>query len=328
MEGIMTKRCTHCQRDLPLSVFPKHAGHRDGLGSHCKACKSQEDQVYRAHHRAALIAKEKAYYQANRARILALKSVEHLDPLTTYKTCPRCEAAKPLDAFSLQRASSDGRRSHCRDCIKAERAGWSADKKRQERERQRQWTKAHVEDERRRLRDYKRANKEKMRLAKQIYVAANHEKILAQQRQHRREKLEDIRVYQAAWARAHPEIGRAAVQRRRARQRGLPDTLTLDDIAALYQYWGFACAICGQQEGLFGIQLVLDHWIPIVAPACPGTVRTNIVLLCHGRGGCNNSKLSRDPILWLTRRYGERKAKAILKKIPAYFALVGGEERR
>src|SRR5262245_38704405 len=109
MEGIMdttsTKICSRCQQELPSGAFPKHAGHKDGLASQCRDCKSHADRLYRAQHRDELIAKDKVYYQEHREQILAPKSVEHLDPTTTYKICPGCEQSKLLTAFSLQRAN-------------------------------------------------------------------------------------------------------------------------------------------------------------------------------------------------------------------------------
>ncbi len=55
----------------------------------------------------------------------------------------------------------------------------------------------------------------------------------------------------------------------------------------------------------------------------------NVVPLCHARPGvpcgnpaCNQSKNDKDPEAWLLERFGARKAKAILKRINAYFAWV------
>ena len=39
--------------------------------------------------------------------------------MTISKTCTKCGVDKPLDAFSLDKSRKDGRRSHCRECMKA-----------------------------------------------------------------------------------------------------------------------------------------------------------------------------------------------------------------
>ena len=64
--------------------------------------------------------------------------------------------------------------------------------------------------------------------------------------------------------------------------------------------------------------MAMDHWIPIVSPDCPGTVPWNIVPLCGGAGGCNNSKSDRNAAEWLIGKFGKRKGRAILRKIEAF----------
>jgi hypothetical protein len=108
---------------------------------------------------------------------------------------------------------------------------------------------------------------------------------------------------------------------RRTRVQELPATFTPEDEAFMLQYWSYACAACGNQNG-FEWFLALDHWIPVKSPECPGTIATNMIPLCHGTGGCNNSKHNLPPEEWLVRRFGARKAKAIAKKVQEYFAIV------
>ncbi len=44
---VQVKTCTKCGETKPVGEFPKHAGHRDGFGSHCKICKRAADAEYR-----------------------------------------------------------------------------------------------------------------------------------------------------------------------------------------------------------------------------------------------------------------------------------------
>jgi hypothetical protein len=126
------------------------------------------------------------------------------------------------------------------------------------------------------------------------------------------------------------EIARLAYHRHQARKRALPDDLDAKAVAFMWQYWQFACAICGREAGGLFHVLALDHWIPLANPACPGTVAWNILPLCHAKRGvplfsrapyCNNSKAAQDPLAWLTTTLGPRKAKAKLREIETYFAL-------
>jgi hypothetical protein len=109
--------------------------------------------------------------------------------------------------------------------------------------------------------------------------------------------------------------------RRQARKRNLPVAYTKSDWDRALAYFGGICAVCGRPPGLWHT-IAADHWIPLSSPDCPGTIPTNIVPLCHGIDGCNNSKHSRLPIDWLIDRFGKREAKRIAKRIDTYFKLL------
>jgi len=42
-----TKACIYCSIELPLSMFPKHIGHRDNYDTRCKVCKSKYSKTVR-----------------------------------------------------------------------------------------------------------------------------------------------------------------------------------------------------------------------------------------------------------------------------------------
>jgi len=89
----------------------------------------------------------------------------------------------------------------------------------------------------------------------------------------------------------------------------------------MMSYWQQTCAVCGREEGLWHT-LAIDHWIPLASPECPGTIASNMLPLCHGIDGCNNSKKHSPPEVWLLQRFGKHKAKQIIAKIASYFAVV------
>lgn len=109
--------------------------------------------------------------------------------------------------------------------------------------------------------------------------------------------------------------------RRRARKQALPDTWTLLHWKLALEYWYGCCAVCGRQlRDLFGTHKpAADHWIPLTSPDCPGTIPTNMIPLCHGEGGCNNSKGAKMPEEWLSERYSKQKVHEILNHIELYF---------
>ena len=103
------------------------------------------------------------------------------------------------------------------------------------------------------------------------------------------------------------------------RKRSLPNTFTREDWQRALEYWDYRCAVCNRPRGLWHT-LTADHWIPLNSPDCPGTIPTNLIPLCHGQDGCNNSKSGRLPDVWLDKKLGKRKAAEKRAEIEAYFA--------
>jgi len=132
---------------------------------------------------------------------------------------------------------------------------------------------------------------------------------------------EEDNIRRKAWKKANPDKLATYDANRRARKRQVPNTWTHEQLAFMLDYWKHACAICGNPQGLFWT-LANDHWVPLASPECPGTIATNMIPLCHGNGGCNNSKYYSEPRAWLIRRFGTKKAAKIEKTIYAYFAQV------
>lgn len=144
---------------------------------------------------------------------------------------------------------------------------------------------------------------------------------LATKRAYYRINRDRIRQEQNDYHAKSPMNHRARRMRRKARKLSLPDTFTMQDWFFALDYFDSRCAVCGRTQGLWH-KLACDHWIPLAASTCPGTVSTNMIPLCHGEGGCNNLKNARMPEEWLIERYGKRKAKAILERIEEYFRVV------
>jgi hypothetical protein len=128
------------------------------------------------------------------------------------------------------------------------------------------------------------------------------------------------KAYERAY-RQSPE-GQAKIkakgQRRRKRERSLFVAFTSADWQCALDYFDNRCAVCGRLPDSQHV-LVADHWIPVFNPDCPGTIPTNIVPLCHGEGGCNNSKSDRNAREWLIERFGLEEAEQTNARIEAYF---------
>lgn len=135
--------------------------------------------------------------------------------------------------------------------------------------------------------------------------------------EHFREWHKNNPEYNRKWNKTNKERRAVYSSRRRARERALPDTYTNNDWQHALDYFDGMCAVCGRPAGLYHT-LAMDHWIPITSDDCPGTIPSNMIPLCHGDGGCNNSKHKRDAVEWLTATHGKRRAKAIVARIDAY----------
>jgi len=106
------------------------------------------------------------------------------------------------------------------------------------------------------------------------------------------------------------ETKRLYVYDRESQLKDKPNTFTLGQYNYCLKYWHNACCMCGNKD-----RLQLDHWIPVMSHAFPGTTIDNMLPLCEE---CNVAKLNYEPKQWTTKRFGKRK----LKQIERYFALV------
>ena len=183
------------------------------------------------------------------------------------------------------------------------------------------WRAAHREERRAYMAAWRAAHAEQISRTWQQWYLMHQEKQCAKAKTQREAHPEQTKQRNKAWRDAHPGKSSFYQAKRKARARGLPDTFMPAHEQFCRQYFHYACAVCEQEEG-FTFTLALDHWIPLSSPTCPGTVASNIVVLCHGEQGCNNSKQDKDPSIWLLRKFGKHKAATILKKIEAYFAVV------
>jgi len=143
----------------------------------------------------------------------------------------------------------------------------------EERERHRKY---HATVRKHRVRNPVKRNPERRRASMTAWRAANSEGINAYNRRQRAK---------------HPEVHKAANQRRRALKRGSGGTYTAAEWESLRKAFGRRCVGCWKTEAelkLVGRTLTPDHIIPISQHGMD--IIENIQPLCHGTGGCNNHK--------------------------------------
>ncbi len=225
----------------------------------------------------------------------------------------------------------------CRICIKERSRQWLKNNPGKTQNAKRNWSKANrnkvLESQRRyretnreklreRARQYDADNRQKRREYERRYAVDNREKLREKQRRYQIASREKSRENKRRWRDENRGQTRIYDMNRRSRKCNQPATMTIADWQNALDYFHNCCAVCGRQfNNLFNeYTAAQDHWIAQSSLDCPGYVPTNIIPLCHGIGGCNNSKNAKDAAAWLTERYGKAKAQVILARIEIYFA--------
>jgi hypothetical protein len=292
------KRCTKCKQEYPATpeYFNVRRVSKDGLNSCCKHCTREADAKYR-----------RAKGQKPRS-----KFSPHSD-IPGYKRCTKCGVEKPATSkFFRLHSLRNVLQSGCREC--------ENEQSRTQRAKDPDRFKAY--SARSRLKHQDRIKEG----ARQRY-RNNPQRYKENQRRYRQRHPERVRLLDKErhdrYRRNNPAVFRAKNARREAREHNLPCSFTRQDWQRALEYFNDRCAVCGRPTGLWHT-LAQDHWIPLSDPRPdnPGTVATNIVPLCHGQSGCNDSKRNKDPLQWLTQKYGKRKASRILRRIEEYFLWV------
>lgn len=288
------KRCTKCGEEKPATVeyFHRFQRMKDGLATLCKPCAIKRTQDRYQLKRDEIRAGRKLRYDERRDEINAKKRQDYQrDSSRRLEENKRYRVANPEKIA----ASKKQYRQRNREELKLKR-----------KQRYAQDRSTAIADSR----AYYRENKSVIRQRRHAY---NRQYNLA----HREEK----RLWALEYYKRNPEKAKAATHRRLARKRGLPATLTSNQWQACLEYFCHKCAACERSVG-FWHTLAADHWIPLSDPYCPGTTVDNTVPLCHGDGGCNNSKGAKLAEIWLVERFGKLKAKQILDRINTYFKWV------
>lgn len=294
---IATKRCTKCGRELPATTewFRTAVDRPSGLRSRCRDC---ERTIDKARNQSP---ERKAYAKAYQ------QSPEYQAWLIAYRQSPEYKAyhkarkqSPEYKAYDKAYRQLPEHKVRQRKYVKAYRQSPKGKATREK----------YIEERNQEIKAYHKMHRQSPE--HKVYMRAYRQspKFRAYMKEYRQlpERKAYMRTYQ-----------KTASHRRRARQRDLPATFTATDWQRALDYFDCRCAVCKRPIGLWHT-LAQDHWIPV----SKGGAYTpdNIVPLCHGDGGCNNSKWNKDAHEWLMERYSARKVAQIEKRIAAYFAWV------
>lgn len=268
------------------------------------------------------------------------------------KVCSRCGEEKPAttEYFGIRKRRPDGLHIWCRKCEKAYQAEyreanrerveatakeWAEANKEKMAAYKKQWAAENAEHLKQQRHGRYEANKDEILAEQAKYRAENPEKVKASRRaeyQRNREKyvarakawseanIEKVREYRKSRGeRRSPAQLRLKSQKRRTAKANKPNTWTEQQWLHCLDYFSGCCAVCGRPLGGLFHTAHADHWIAISNPDSPGTVARNMICLCGGRDGCNESKSNKDPIEWLIEKFGKREGNKIAKRVQAYF---------
>ena len=270
---IPTKTCIKCKETFPATTefFVKR---RDGLHYYCKPCLHALKKHWRENdlERDRLLQRQKREREAERLGLPIPKVIFHAQKRDdALHECSVCHRLLPATAeFFYTRPIQIGLRRSCKDCrskaAREKRQGkWIVDVPQLRDDGLRECSSCH----------------EILPETADYYSPCP---LSARGLQRQCRKCKKTRRRQTS-----PLLYAIYNQRRRARKQAKPETFTQEDWRFALEYWQHSCAVCGKQQG-FWWNLQADHWIPISDPESPGTVATNIVPLCGGMTGCNQSK--------------------------------------
>ena len=293
------KRCAKCKKLLPATPkhFNRNRTRKDGFANRCRDCANLARRERRQANIEVARRKDRERYTRDRDRIQSRSK----------KYYPRMNERRRKERLSNP---EDVRRK---------------DRERYVRHKTRILTNRRENDHRnpeRKKRQNRNAylkNPDAYKNQSKQWREDNPDRFKELQRKSRIKRRDKNRQWQRDYYKSHPDLRRIKLQRQLTRKRNLPIDFSITDWQRALEYFNHCCAVCGRPKGLFHT-LAMDHWIPLSSPDCPGTVAANIIPLCHGIDGCNNSKSNKPPADWLEQRFGQRKANSILKHIQAYFA--------
>lgn len=253
-----------------------------------------------------------------------------LDDAVEVKSCARCGTAKPLNCFHRHHSCPDGFRNTCKSCRKAMEAAYLSSSEYKEKRRSylskpevrarngslrknpSRLNKKREYDSSRKVLDRKahlRSTPEAKRARREYnksYNAQPHVKAREAERWQRKMSCPrySARRRVAVMAYKKSQAGRASIvrcdARRRSKKASMATNWTCMHQRAALLIWDSKCVACRRELPSIS-DVTWDHWIPVSAPHCPGTVPSNMVPMCLS---CNSSKGARDAHAWLLSRFG------------------------
>lgn len=245
------------------------------------------------------------------------------------RQCSKCRREWPATSEFFSVRSNGNLRKDCRQCARDRANAWRSENVDLAKTNQKAYYAKNSEKVKANVRQYNKENKEKIKERNRVYREKNADRLKEKREMDKERRREWFR----AWYMKHRDRGKLRREytrkwtqtnrhKKRALKLSLPASFTTAQWDRCLDYFNHCCAACGRP--VYGLLHTAhaDHWIPLSDPNCPGTIATNMIVLCGGLDGCNQSKHARPAAEWLESKFGKRKAKQVLKRVSTYFAWV------
>jgi hypothetical protein len=205
------------------------------------------------------------------------------------KVCSDCDVWKPLEDYSKNKGTSDGKRYICKECDKERVRKYRRENEEKYKDYNKKYHAENIEERRASNKEYRENNNEyeKERMVK--WRKENTEHIQQYHRDYAIENKELIKKYTAKWISENRNLTVLYQQKRRARKKQLPNDFTVEEQKKVLEQFNDSCALTGDKQNIH-----FDHVIPI-SIGHGGTTYGNMIPL---RADLNFSKHDSNIFEW------------------------------
>ena len=219
------------------------------------------------------------------------------------KQCTNCKEINYLNDFKNQSKGFCKKSSECKECFSVRTKQWAEDNVEHRRIYQKKWYSDNIEHIQKYSKDYRIKNANKIKQ----YEEENKYRIKEYRKAYRKRNREREKELHKAWINDNRGKARLNVQKRRAKRKSLPSTLSIKQKEHLPELQNHKCIISGITDNLH-----LEHFIPI-SWGVGGTTFENCYYL---EGSLNISKGNRNPFEWIKTQPTEYQSNFHNKLVP------------